>query len=105
MKMTPAGALTHQAQTRPKSAAFVFDDKVMDPRAACGRSRSACVWTGGARRRTGRSLALHMTNRPEMVAAYYACFKLGVIAAPLRTAFKFAELATICVVIFMALLN
>jgi long-chain acyl-CoA synthetase len=28
-----------------------------------------------------------------MLVAYYACFRLGVIAAPLRTAFKFAELA------------
>jgi acyl-CoA synthetase (AMP-forming)/AMP-acid ligase II len=33
------------------------------------------------------------SNRPEMVVAYYACFKLGAIAAPLRTAFTFAELA------------
>jgi acyl-CoA synthetase (AMP-forming)/AMP-acid ligase II len=28
-----------------------------------------------------------------MLVAYYACFRLGAIAAPLRTAFKFAELA------------
>jgi acyl-CoA synthetase (AMP-forming)/AMP-acid ligase II len=34
-----------------------------------------------------------MMNRPEMVVAYYACFQLGAIAAPLRTAFKHAELA------------
>src|SRR5258708_25574885 len=36
-----------------------------------------------------------MINRPEMIVAYYACFQLGAIAAPLRTAFKFAELAPI----------
>src|SRR6267154_1476277 len=40
-------------------------------------------------------VALHMMNGPEMIVAYYACFKLGAIAAPLRTAFKFAELAPI----------
>jgi len=34
-----------------------------------------------------------MMNRPEMLVAYYACLRLGAIAAPLRTAFKFAELA------------
>jgi acyl-CoA synthetase (AMP-forming)/AMP-acid ligase II len=34
-----------------------------------------------------------MMNRPETLAACYACFRLGAIAAPLRTAFKFAELA------------
>jgi long-chain acyl-CoA synthetase len=34
-----------------------------------------------------------MMNRPEMLIAYYACMRLGAIAAPLRTAFTFAELA------------
>jgi len=43
----------------------------------------------------GDRVAIHMMNRPEMVVAYYACFKLGSIAAPLRTAFKFAELTPI----------
>ena len=28
MKMTPASALMHQVQTRPKSAAFVFHEEV-----------------------------------------------------------------------------
>src|SRR5258708_11463549 len=36
-----------------------------------------------------------MINRPEMIVAYYACFQLGAIAAPLRAEFKFAELASI----------
>jgi acyl-coenzyme A synthetase/AMP-(fatty) acid ligase len=36
-----------------------------------------------------------MINRPELIVAYYACFKLGAIASPLRAAFKFAELAPI----------
>jgi acyl-CoA synthetase (AMP-forming)/AMP-acid ligase II len=48
-----------------------------------------------ARFGSGDRIALHIMNRPEMIVAYYACFKLGVIAAPLRTAFKFAELAPI----------
>jgi long-chain acyl-CoA synthetase len=34
-----------------------------------------------------------MVNRPEMLVANYACFRLGAIAAPLRTALTFAELA------------
>jgi long-chain acyl-CoA synthetase len=41
----------------------------------------------------GDRVALHMMNRPEMIVAYYACFQIGAIAAPLRTAFKPAELA------------
>ena len=44
---------------------------------------------------SGDRVAIHMMNRPEMVVAYYACFKLGSIATPLRTAFTFAELAPI----------
>ena len=28
MKMTPASALSHQAQTRPKSTAFIFHEDV-----------------------------------------------------------------------------
>lgn len=43
----------------------------------------------------GDRVALHMMNRPEMIVAYYACFQLGAVASPLRTAFKFAELAPI----------
>jgi long-chain acyl-CoA synthetase len=41
----------------------------------------------------GDRVVLHMMNRPEMLVAYYACFRVGAIAAPLRIAFNFAELA------------
>jgi acyl-CoA synthetase (AMP-forming)/AMP-acid ligase II len=93
MKMTPTGALMHQTQTRPTSVAFVFHEEVWTyERLAAEADRLA---RGLAARgvEPGDRIALHMMNRPEMVVAYYACFKLGAIAAPLRTAFKFAELA------------
>jgi long-chain acyl-CoA synthetase len=95
MKVTPVGALMHQAQTRPKSAAFVFHEEIWTyERLAAETERLA---RGLAARGVGPGdrVALHMMNRPELVVAYYACFKLGAIAAPLRTAFKFAELAPI----------
>src|SRR5258708_33544881 len=95
MKITPTGALVHQAQTRPKSAAFIFHDEVWTyARLAAAAERLA---RGLAARGVGPGdrVALHMMNRPEMIVAYYACFELGAIAAPLRTAFKFAELAPI----------
>ncbi len=95
MKITPTGALVHQAQTRPKSAAFIFHEEVWTyERLAAEAERLAC---GLAARGVGPGdrVALHMMNRPEMIVAYYACFQLGAIAAPLRTAFKFAELAPI----------
>jgi long-chain acyl-CoA synthetase len=93
MKMTPMDALAHQAQTRPESTAFVFHEQVWTyQRLAREAERLA---RGLAKRGVGPGdrVVLHMMNRPEMLVAYYACFKLGAIAAPLRTAFKFAELA------------
>jgi len=93
MKMSPINTLMHQAQTRPKSTAFVFHDEIWTyERLAteAGRLARGLSARGVA---PGDRVALHMMNRPEMLVAYYACFKLGAIAAPLRTAFKFAELA------------
>jgi long-chain acyl-CoA synthetase len=95
MEMTPMGALMHQAQTRPKSAAFVFHEDVWTYErlavAAESLARGLAVRGVGP----GDRVALHMMNRPEMIIAYYACFQLGAIAAPLRTAFKSAELGPI----------
>jgi long-chain acyl-CoA synthetase len=95
MKTTPAGALMHHARIRPKSAAFVFHEEVWTyERLAAEAERLArglAVRSVGA----GDRVALHMTNRPEMIVVCYACFRLNAIAAPLRTAFKFAELAPI----------
>src|SRR6266404_520632 len=95
MKMTPAGALMHHVQTRPKSAAFVFHEEVWtyERLAVEGGRLARGLALGGVG--PGDRVAIHMVNRPEMIVAYYACFQLGAIAAPLRTAFKFAELAPI----------
>jgi acyl-CoA synthetase (AMP-forming)/AMP-acid ligase II len=85
----------HQVQRRPRSAAFVFHEEAWTYErlavAAESLARGLAVRGVGP----GDRVALHMTNRPEMIIAYYACFRLGAIAAPLRTAFKFAELAPI----------
>jgi long-chain acyl-CoA synthetase len=93
MKNTPIRALMHRAQNHPKSTAFIFNEQVWTyERLATEAQRLA----GGLASRAvgpGDRVVLHMTNRPEMIVAYYACFLLGAIAAPFRTAFKFAELA------------
>ena len=94
-KMTPTDALMQQAQTRPKSAVFIFHEEVWTyekPVAEADRLAGGLAARGVA---PGDRVALHMMDRPEMVAAYYACFKLGAIVAPLRTVFKFDELAPI----------
>jgi long-chain acyl-CoA synthetase len=95
MKMSPMGALTHQAQTRPKSAAFVFHEEVWTYERLAGEAERLARGMAARGVGPGDRIALHMVNRPEMIVSYYACFKLGAIAAPLRTAFKFAELAPI----------
>lgn len=40
----------------------------------------------------GNRVALHMTNKPETVAAYYACMLTGMIAVPLNNRLTRAEL-------------
>jgi acyl-CoA synthetase (AMP-forming)/AMP-acid ligase II len=93
MKMTPTGALMRQAQTRPKNVAFVFHEELWTYERLAAEAERLARGLAAHGVEPGDRVALHMMNRPEMVVAYYACFKLGAIAAPLRTAFKFAELA------------
>jgi long-chain acyl-CoA synthetase len=95
MKMTPTDALMHQAQTHPKSAAFVFHEEVWTYEQLVAKADRLARGLAARGVAPGDRVALHMMNRPEMIATYYACFKLGAIAAPLRTAFKFDELAPI----------
>jgi len=95
MKLTPVDALMHQVQTRPKSAAFVFHEEVWTYERLAVEAESLARGLAVRGVGPGDRVILHMMNRPEMIVAYYACFQLGAIAAPLRTAFKFAELAPI----------
>jgi long-chain acyl-CoA synthetase len=93
MRMTPIDALIHQARTKPREPAFIFRGETWTyQRLATVVEHLACGLTKRGIR-PGDRIALHMANRPEMIVAYYACFQIGAIAAPLRTAFKPAELA------------
>jgi long-chain acyl-CoA synthetase len=91
--ITPFGALIYQAQTRPDSTAFIFRDDVWTYRRLADEAESVASGLAAQGVKVGDRVTLHMMNRPEMLVAYYACLRLGAIAAPLRTAFKFAELA------------
>src|SRR5258708_35321818 len=95
MKMTPAGALMHQVQTRPRSAAFVFHDEVWTYERLAAEAESLARGLAGGGVGPGDRVVLSMVNRPGMIVAYYACFPFGAIAAPLRTAVKFAARAPI----------
>jgi long-chain acyl-CoA synthetase len=83
----------HQAQSRPESAAFIFHEDVWTYRRLADEAERVARGLVSKGVKSGDRVALHMMNRPEMLVAYYACLRLGAIAAPLRTAFKFAELA------------
>jgi acyl-CoA synthetase (AMP-forming)/AMP-acid ligase II len=41
---------------------------------------------------TGDRIALHLSNCPELVFCYYACFKIGAIAVPINTRLKSSEI-------------
>src|SRR5215470_3167911 len=90
--MTPAHALLRQADNRPDAVAFVSDGEVWSYRRLADdveRLTQALLARG---LEPGDRVALHMANLPELVAAYYACFRIGAIAAPLNIRFKTDEL-------------
>jgi long-chain acyl-CoA synthetase len=93
MPVTANEALMQQAQSRPEDTAFIFQGNVWTYRQLAHESERVAhgLWASGVR--AGDRVVLHMKNRPEMLVAYYACFRLGAIAAPFRTAFTLAELA------------
>src|SRR5260221_5393082 len=95
MKMTPAGALMHQVQTRPRSAAFVFHDEVWTYERLAAEAESLARGLAVRGVGPGDRVVLHMIHRPEMIVLYYRCFHLGAIAAAFRTAVTFAALATL----------
>ncbi len=92
MTMSPLKALYCDAASRPDSIVFIqgndswtyqrFTNEIN--RLAHGLlARGLCK---------GDRVALHMRNVPELAIAYFACFRIGVIAAPLNTRLKTAEL-------------
>jgi long-chain acyl-CoA synthetase len=93
--MTPIEDLFHQVNGSPDGVAFVMGDDVWSYRRLTNevdRLARALVAIGV---REGDRVALHMGNAPELVIAYYACFRAGAIAAPLNTRFKAAELKSL----------
>ncbi|MCA1454941.1 acyl--CoA ligase [Bradyrhizobium sp. BRP22] len=92
MKPTPIEALREQAKVRQKSAALVFHENVWTYERILAGAELLARGLVAHGVKPGDRVAMHMMNRPEFVVAVYACFLLGAIVAPLRTAFKQAEL-------------
>jgi long-chain acyl-CoA synthetase len=90
--MTPITALNCRANYHPEETALITGNEVWTYRrlaAEVDRLARALLARGV---RQGDRVALHVANRPELVIAYYACFRIGAIAAPLNTRFKTPEL-------------
>src|ERR1700742_756310 len=95
MKPTPIEVLMQRVQDRPKDAVFIFHDKTWTYEMIAAKAERLAHGMAARGVKRGDRILLHMMNRPEFIAAYYACFRLGAIAAPLRTAFTFTELEPI----------
>lgn len=93
MKPTPIEALMQRAQARPYDPVFIFRNETWTYEMIASEVERLARGMAARGVKSGDRVALHMMNRPEYIVAYYACFRLGAIAAPLRTAFTFAELA------------
>jgi long-chain acyl-CoA synthetase len=90
--MTPITALYRRADNHPRQVAFITGNEIWTyRRLATEADRLArALLVRGVRQ--GDRVALHMANLAELAVAYYACFRIGAIAAPLNTRFKTAEL-------------
>jgi long-chain acyl-CoA synthetase len=95
MKPTPIEGLMQRAQDRPHDTAFIFHDKTWTYEMIATEAERLARGMVAHGVKAGDRVCLHMMNRPEFIVAYYACFRLGAIAAPLRTAFTFGELEPI----------
>ncbi|WP_027583003.1 class I adenylate-forming enzyme family protein [Bradyrhizobium sp. Ai1a-2] len=92
MKPTPIETLREQAKVRQRSAAFVFHENVWTYERILVEAERLARGMVAHGLKPGDRVAVHMMNRPEFIVAYYACFLVGAIVSPLRTAFKQAEL-------------
>jgi acyl-CoA synthetase (AMP-forming)/AMP-acid ligase II len=90
--MTPIDTLYRRARSHPDSVAFIAGDDTWSYRRLAAEVERLVRAFAGREMRAGDRVALHMANLPELVIAYYACFRIGAIACPLNIRLKTAEL-------------
>jgi long-chain acyl-CoA synthetase len=95
MAMTPLEGLQEQAAKRPNGLAFIAGDDSWSYRRVAEEAERLAQALLARGVRQGDRVALHMSNRPELVSAYYACLLTGAIAAPLNTRLKTVELRSL----------
>ena len=92
ISMTLTGTLRFRAERTPDKTAYVTGSDVWTYRRLWAESEQLAGALRGLGIVPGDRVALHMTNVPELILAYYACFLLGAIASPLNVRIKAAEL-------------
>jgi acyl-CoA synthetase (AMP-forming)/AMP-acid ligase II len=93
--MTPIEALYSMAENRPTQAAMLAGDQFWTYSRLLSETERLAKAMLARGVKPGDRVALHMANVPQMVIAYYACFRIGAIAAPLNIRIKTAELRPI----------
>ena len=90
--MTTATTLHYRVATGSEKIAFTTNKEIWTHKRLAAEVE--CLARGLVERglRKGDRVALHMANLPQLVIAYFACFRVGAIAAPLNIRLKAAEL-------------
>jgi long-chain acyl-CoA synthetase len=88
----PITALDRLANAKPRATAFWFQGTAWSYGRFAGEAQALARGFIRLGLTKGSIVAVHMINRPEMLVVYAACMHLGLIVAPLRTAFTTAEL-------------
>lgn len=96
-RQTPQPITLHErlfdtAAAHPHNVALVAEDGTWSYERLARHVRQLALGLLAQGLKPGDRVALHFTNKPETVAAFYACMLAGVIAVPLNNRLKHAEL-------------
>ncbi len=89
--MTPLKVLDCDTSFRPDDVAFIQNDDIWTYKRFTDEINRLASGLLSVGLRKGDRVALHMRNLPELAVAYFACFRIGAIAAPLNTRLKASE--------------
>jgi long-chain acyl-CoA synthetase len=92
---TPLSALYFQADSNPDGVALISGRTIWSFRRLAIAVEQAAQGMHARGVRKGDRVALHMFNVAELVVAFFACFRIGAIAAPINTRYKTPELRSV----------